>query len=105
MTICYSSQGKQRLLLRQYDSKNKQLSWRQGLSHLLRRSKSGTSGTSTNNNVAVLRNKQSNGTTGNSVSKKPPGDRDAYYKEMDARWTAPPSPAHQCSKYSVVLLS
>ncbi len=105
----FQKQSKQRLLLRQYDTKSK-MSWRQGLSHLLRRTKSSSN---TNNNVSILRNKTSNGTTGNSVSKgnsvpkgnsvsknKTPAvsDRETYYKKMDAKWTAPASPTHKCSK-------
>ena len=89
--------------LKQYENK---LSWRHGLSHLLRRSKSSSS---TNNNVSVLRGKHSNsnsttgnGTTGNSVSNKRPsgGERESYLTgETDANKINPPSaPAHKCSK-------
>ncbi len=105
-TSFFQKQAKGKSLLKQHENK---LSWRQGLSHLLRRSKSSSS--STNNNVSVLRGKHSNsnsttgnGTTGNSVSNKRPsgGDRESYLTgEADANKINPPSsssPAHKCSE-------
>lgn len=90
------------MVMRQYDQKRRHMKWRQGLSHLLRRSVRGCQSAeerSASNSPSPVRHTKSNVSSTKMNSNRPPSQGSEYYKEMAARWTASPSPTNSDKYY------
>ena len=81
--------------MKQYDQQRKHTTWRQGLSHLLRRAKpNGAPSSKETPNEEVKPNNAAN-------RRSRPKTREVYYKQLEAKWTAPASPTCTNSSHSM----
>ncbi|XP_013398566.1 serine/threonine-protein kinase MARK2 isoform X2 [Lingula anatina] len=93
---CNESRGtkSQRLFfLRQYDKAKKQITWRQGLSHLLRRKNRSNNNTPPSNHMRQSQSESMQVAKPPSPKKPHPKWQPEHYQEMEARWTGAPSPS------------